>query len=172
MAFSGRDDDLKRQGVGIVFSPAVARSFIAAEAISEGVMLAHFQLKNKKLSVICAYAPTNGYPETEKEAFYSELQAALEKTSSRDMVMIAGDFNAQLGAEEPSNWHGSLGRFAYRKPNLKSNDMTHRLLNFCVSNELVVRNTFFNHKRIHLATWMGLKANDDTPNIRSQIDFI
>ncbi|BDA47039.1 probable craniofacial development protein 2 at N-terminal half [Coccomyxa sp. Obi] len=172
VAFSGRDDDLKRQGVGIVFSPVAARSFIAAEAISEGVMLAHFQLKSKKLSVICACAPTNDYPETEKDAFYSELQAALEKTSSRDTVMIAGDFNAQLGAEDPCSWHGSLGKFAYRKPNLKSNDMTHRLLNFCVSNELVVRNTFFNHKRIHLATWMGLTADDNAPNIRSQIDFI
>ena len=73
-AFSGREDGLKRQGVGIAMSPSTAQSLVSTEAISEGVMVAHFQLRGRKLSVICAYAPTNDYPESEKDMFYSELQ--------------------------------------------------------------------------------------------------
>ena len=167
VAFSGREDGQKRQGVGIAMSPLAARSLVSTEAISEGVMLAHFQLRGRKLSVICAYAPTNDYPDSEKDTFYSEVQEALDRSSSRDLLLMGGDFNAQVGAEDPHSWQGSLGKFALHKASLKSNDMTQRLLNFCVSNELVLRNTFFDHKRIHLATWRGPAGTHE-----NQIDFL
>lgn len=148
-------------------SPLAARSLISVEAISEGVMIAHFQLKGRKLNVICAYAPTNDYPDSEKNQFYSEVREAVDRASGRDLMLIGGDFNAQVGAEDSQSWQGSLGKFALHRANLKSNDMTQRLLNFCVSNELVLRNTFFNHKRIHLATWRGPAGLHE-----NQIDFI
>ena len=92
VAFSGREDGRKRQGVGIAMSPLAARSLVSTEAISEGVMLAHFQLRDRKLSVICAYAPTNDYPDSEKDTFYSEVQEALDRSSSRDLLLMGGDF--------------------------------------------------------------------------------
>ena len=42
IAFSGSDNGIKRQGVGIAINPAARHSFICAEAISEGVLVAHF----------------------------------------------------------------------------------------------------------------------------------
>jgi len=86
-------------------------------------------LRGRKLSVICAYAPTNDYPDSEKDTFYSEVQEALDRSSSRDLLLMGGDFNAQVGAEDPHSWQGSLGKFALHKASLKSNDMTQRLLN-------------------------------------------
>ena len=41
------------------------------------------------------------------------------------------------------------------------------LLYFCVANDLVLRNTFFDHKDTHLATWTG--PEDRNAN---QIDFM
>ena len=50
---------------------------------------------------------------------------------------------------------------------MRTSDMAFRLLNFCLANDLMLRNTFFNHKDIHLATWTG-------PGDRNahQIDFL
>lgn len=83
------------------------------------------------------------------------------------MLIIAGDFNAQLGAEHPADWQGSLGPFALKKQNLRTDDNSMRFFTFCIENGLVVRSTFFQHKTIHLATWTGPSGAH-----ASQIDFL
>lgn len=90
IAFSGRDDGLSRQGVGIALSPLAARSLLSVEAISEGVIVAHLQLRGRKLTVICAYAPTNDYPDSEKDQFFTEVQEALDRASGRDLMLMGG----------------------------------------------------------------------------------
>ena len=50
---------------------------------------------------------------------------------------------------------------------MRTSDLGTRLLDFCSANDLVLRNTFFDHKRIHLATWTG--PGDSHSN---QIDFL
>lgn len=167
LLFSGRDDGKRRQGVGVLLGPRVASALLDSQDISEGVMSVQIQLKKHVLSVICAYAPTLDYPAHEKDNFYSELQSAVDKVPARDVLIVGGDFNAQVGAEQPSHWNGCLGSFALKRDNIRTNDMGTRLLDFCSSNELVLRNTFFDHKRIHLATWTG--PGDLHSN---QIDFL
>ncbi len=115
LVFSGRDDGKRRQGVGVLLSPRVATALLDSQAISEGVLLVKFQLKKHVLSVICAYAPTLDYPDLEKDNFYSELQSAVDAVSARDVLILGGDFNAQVGAEHPDHWNGCLGSFALRK---------------------------------------------------------
>ena len=41
---------------------------------------------------------------------------------------------------------------------MRTSDMALWLLDFCVANALVLRNTFFDHRDIHLATWTGLRS--------------
>ncbi len=104
IAFSGRDDGLRRHVVGIAMTPLAAHSLLSIETISDGVRMALFQLRGRKSSVICAYAPTNDYREREKTIFYSKLQDALDRISGRDLMLNGGDFNAQVGAEDPQSW--------------------------------------------------------------------
>ena len=117
--------------------------------------------------MICAYAPTNDYPEEQKDAFFVELQHAIDRVAARNTLVLAGDFNAQVGAEDPQQWHGCLGKFALKKKSMRTSGMALRLLDFCVANGLVLRNTFFDHKDIQLATWTG--PGDRNAN---QIDFL
>ena len=167
LAFSGRDDGQLRQGVGVMLSPRAAAAYIDSQPISEGVLLVKLRLKSSTLSVICAYAPTNDYPEDQKDAFFVELQHAVDRVAARNTLVLAGDFNAQVGAEDPQQWHGCLGKFALKRDTLRTSGMAIRLLDFCVANNLVLRNTFFDHKDIHLATWTG--PGDRNAN---QIDFL
>ena len=155
IVFSGRDDGLKRQGVGIAVSPRAAAAICDTCAVSEGVILLKCQLRKHILAVISAYSPTLDYPEDQKDEFNMQLQNAVDQVASRDVLIIGGDFNAQLGAEDCSVWHGALGPFALKRDNLRTSDLGTRLLDFCIANELVVRNTFFDHKDVHLATWVS-----------------
>ena len=58
-------------------------------------------LKSTTLCVICAFAPTNDSPEPQKNAFFVELQSAIDKVAARNILVPAGDFTAQVGAKDP-----------------------------------------------------------------------
>ena len=167
LAYSGRDDGQLRRGVGVMLSPRAAAAYIDSQPISEGVLLVKLRLKSTTLCVICAYAPTNDYPEDQKDNFYVELQHAVDRVAARNTLVLAGDFNAQVGAEDPQQWHGCLGKFALKRESLRTSGMATRLLDLCLANDLVLGNTFFDHKDIHLATWTG--PGDRNAN---QIDFM
>ena len=52
-----------------------------------------------------AYAPVSSAPESERELFLRNLQAAVE--SERDaLLVVGGDFNAQLGVRQPDSLEG------------------------------------------------------------------
>ena len=101
---------------------------------------------------LCLCHNTDDYPEEHKDAFFVELQSASDIVAARNTLVPAGDFNAQVDAKDPQQWHGCLGKFALKRDTLRTSGMAMHLLDFCVANDLVLRNTFFAHKDIHLAT--------------------
>jgi hypothetical protein len=48
-------------------------------------------------------------PLIETEEFYDEVQAAVDKNSKQDYLILAGDFNARVGAEPVDKQIGSEG---------------------------------------------------------------
>ena len=51
------------------------------------------------MTVMQCYAPTNSNEEETKNEFNEELQAAMDKVSSRDIAIVMGDMNAEVGGE-------------------------------------------------------------------------
>ena len=149
---SGLQLGAKRNGVGIAANGRALKCLVDVKHVSDRLMLASFCLAQNKMHVISVYAPTEDKGDEVKEIFYSQLQALIDDIPLRDMLMIAGDFNAQLGGQDRSAWNGALGKFSL---GARVTDNGTRLLSFCASNQLVVRNTFFHQKQIHLATWVG-----------------
>ncbi len=72
--------------------------------VSEGVLLASLPLKGNRLTLIAVYATTDDYSDEQKDIFYNELQDAVDRVPSKDVLIFEGDFNAQLGAEYPAEW--------------------------------------------------------------------
>ena len=56
----------------------------------------HFKGKSFNITVIQAYAPTSNAEEAEVEWFYEDLQDLLERTPKKDVLFIAGDWNAKI----------------------------------------------------------------------------
>ena len=114
------------------------------------------------LSIIQVYAPTSASSEEEIEDFYSDLEDAYKKCGNQDIVIVMGDLNANIGGEkdplqEIVGKHG-LG---------ERNDRGDLWVDWCVTHEQVIMNTWFQHHQRHLYTW---KSPGD--GVRNQIDYI
>ena len=53
-----------------------------------------------------AYAPVSSAPEGERELFLMNLQAAVESAQRDALLVVGGDFNAQLGVRQPDSLVG------------------------------------------------------------------
>ena len=60
----------------------------------------HFQGKPFSTTVIQVYAPTSNAEEAEVEEFYEGLQDLLELPPKKDVLLIIGDENVQVGSQE------------------------------------------------------------------------
>ena len=122
------------------------------------------RLKRRALFVISAYAPTDCSTSEVKDEFYRELSQLLQNVRATDVVVVAGDFNAQLGRlDESERYLG--GRFTIPANRTDNDD---RLLQLCTDHNLFLANTNFSHKKKHLFTWRPPSSSQSW----TQIDHI
>ena len=84
----------------------------------------------------------------------------LKQVKPTDILIIMGDFNAKVGDEAHQ---GTVGKFGL----WERNERGERLLQFCIENNLMITNTFFQNPIRLLYTW---KSPGDIA--RNQIDYI
>ena len=121
-----------------MLSPRGAAACTASQPISRGGPSC--QAKAQVLDHLCdlcvCIAPTNDYPEEQKDTFFVEVQHAIDRVAARNTLVLAGDFNAKVGVADPQQWHGCLGDFALKKKSMRTSGMALWLLDFCVANAL------------------------------------
>ena len=130
------------EAAGSVFSP-----------ISERILSIRIKTHLSYATIIAVYAPTNPTNPTSEacvpsDSFYDNLQATLSSAPQKDMIIIMGDFNARVGSDS-NQWKAVIGPHGLGV----SNENGKRLLDFCSANQLIVTNTWFQHKPLHQATW-------------------
>ena len=86
----------------------------------------------------------------DSDKFYADLQVTVDQVQKGDILLIIGDLNARLGYQEHLTAPQCVGSFTTDVHN--ANRV--KLLDFCMLNDLVVTNTFFQHKTIHQTSWM------------------
>jgi len=124
------------------------------EAISERILLVRLESKPVNVTLISTYFPVN--PNGQKgaaesvDAFYNKLQSTIENISKEDMILIMGDFNARVAAQQHQTARGIIGPHTVDR----INENGQRLFHFCSINDLVICNTFFQHKFAHMVSWM------------------
>lgn len=170
----------KNHGVGIVAKKELKAEFrTITNRICEAIVKIGENRSERKLHFFSVYAPTLEQSEKQtdlRENFYDSLQDRLREIKNRDLVVIAGDFNAKTGSGY-SQFSDAIGR--YGKGELNSNGTW--LLDFAMQNELYLTNTHFKHKMCHRTTWTApekkkaVKHQDGTIRrnpYRNQIDYI
>nr|VZI44739.1 unnamed protein product [Spirometra erinaceieuropaei] len=158
----GPRDSSGRHGVAIALSQQADLALLAWEPVNDRIAYLRLKAHFTNISIVSVYAPTSAAELRDKEAFYSQLQALVERLPRLDLLIVAGDWNGRSGPGDPITSH-LLGRLG-----LGSRcENGERLLNFADRNRLPVTNTCLQHRKKHLLTWY---SNDG--HTASQIDYI
>ena len=149
------DDAGHNQGVALMLTKQAERAMISWQPHGPRIMEAYFKTSDKNISlrIIVAYAPTEQANTDVKNEFYDQLDSVYKNGhKGRDLTMLLGDFNAQVGSNN-ENVEEVMGIYGLGLRNDKENDNGDRLVSFCTENKLVIGGTIFKHKKIHTATW-------------------
>ena len=109
----------------------------------------HFQGKPFNITVIQVYAPTTNAKEAEVDQFYEDLEDLLELTPKKDVLLITGDWSAEVGRQEIPT---VTSKFCFEV----QNEAGQKLTELCQENTLVIANTLFQQQGASLVA-QGLK---------------
>ena len=129
-----------KKGVAFIANQHTAKRVLGYNPINDRLISLRLQAKPINITIIQVYAPTSSATDDVMDEFYNQLQDTLDTASKRDAVFVIGDFNAKIGAchchkEEKA----VIGQFGLGERNKRGDN----LVDFCISNDLVVANTLF-----------------------------
>ncbi|PZC84076.1 hypothetical protein B5X24_HaOG205798 [Helicoverpa armigera] len=159
--FSGNDDN-SRNGVAFLIPKYLRSSVMEYEPISDRIIRIKLKATPVNFNLIQVYAPTSTARDDEIESFYKELESTIGKIANRELLIILGDLNAKVGSDAHQLSH-CAGKFGLGQRNERGD----RLIQFAADNGLVISNTFFEHHRRRLYTWISPDGKH-----RNQIDYI
>ena len=163
---------LRNKGVGIVLDRHATVAWKNAgetwQAVSSRIVTARLQIAqrgcrryggtrprwtgHRYLSLMSVYAPTAKAPPGIKEKFVVDFQRTLDSLPVGDVVLLLGDFNAHVGkwSSEDEVWREVRGSHGLGT----CNEAGEQLLELCAINNLIILNTWFKKKPVHLGTWV------------------
>ncbi|XP_058828392.1 uncharacterized protein LOC131688237 [Topomyia yanbarensis] len=95
--------------------------------------------------MIQCYAPTDATEMQEKENFYSQLNAVVDKIPKADIKIYMGDVNAKMGSDN-SYYEHVMGRLGLGEM-CENGEL---LAEFCGNNDMVIGGSLFPHRPIRL----------------------
>ncbi len=134
----------ERHVVAIALSQAAQAALLAWVPISSRVACARLKGTTVSLTVIAVYASMLDAAEETKDSFNDDLQDAVGRVPTGDMLIVAGDWNARPGPVSATRH--ILGKFAV---GTRCSNGDH-LVNFAL-----VSSTHFQHPQRHLVTWFS-----------------
>ncbi len=108
---SGVVDNTGKHGVATALSEATQAALLAWVPISSRLASALLKGTAVNLTVIAVYVPTLDAAEETKDSFYDDLQDAVGKVPTGDMLIVETDWNARPGPVDTAypgqvcSWH-------------------------------------------------------------------
>ncbi|XP_048481334.1 craniofacial development protein 2-like [Plutella xylostella] len=146
------------QGVGIILSERMVNCVKGYECVSP-LLGMRLKVGLRKLFVLGVYAPDMSKNISIREEFWESVRETLMICEDNEYVIMLGDFNGRVGVKR-TGYESVLGTFG----DVSVNENGESLLEVCMEKKLIVTNTLFCHKKIHMYTWQRGKD-------RSMIDF-
>ena len=150
-----KDDKQKCTGVALVLTREAKDSMQSIEFISDRLLKARFVTRHLRLTLFVAYAPRSSHNATVQDAFWSQLSEEISRAPRHDMTMVIGDLNASTGQDR----HGIDSVLGPWTNSAARNRPGESLIDMCLLNNMVITNTFFQHKEIHRNTFQGSQVN-------------
>ena len=146
-------------GIGFLLSSRCSSWLLDYKFVTDRVAVASFDMSNRRLHIICVYAPTASVTlsdTTESVDFYDCVSTLISNIPSRDLQIVCGDFNAPLHKD------GHRVKNSCGIPTVNSD----HLAQFIEANNLIPMNGYPRKKTNQLPTFRG-------PNERvTRLDWI
>ena len=105
----------------MLLEPRWARCLIDWSAVSERILVVRIRISEGiNASIVVVYSPTDLAARADKDAFYLQLHSTIDALPARDMLMLLGDFNGQVGTD-PAPYGGVMGQWGLDQPQTKGN---------------------------------------------------
>lgn len=151
LLFSGKPNGSKHQnGVGFLLSKEAQDALIEWKPHSDRIISIRLRSRARKISIIQCYAPTEVAEPDVKEEFYSSLTSVLSAIHRGDIMILMGDFNAQLGCDN-NGYERVMGQHGCGSMSVNGDLLTE----LCLNNNLVIGGTLFPHRNVHKVTWVS-----------------
>jgi exonuclease III len=164
--WSGRDEKEKREsGVGFAIKNTLIGKLAGPpKGTNDRIITVRIPMQNgrKHTTIISVYAPTMTNSDETKDKFYEGLHEAILAVSNEDKLIILGDFNARVGADNIA-WKGIIGKYGVGQCNSNGS----RLLQACAEHGLLITNTIFQLRTRQKTSWMHPRSKH-----WHQIDFV
>src|SRR5277367_6596398 len=111
-------------------------------------MAARFKGQPLDMTAIQIYAPTADKSDEDIEEFYDKLDDEISEVPKKDIKIIVGDWNAEIGRDN-TGWAKAMWREGFGE----RNERGERLLEFALKHEMFICNTVFKQKGCRKWTW-------------------
>jgi exonuclease III len=95
------DDHVR--GVRTLINKNIKAALLEWNPVSGRIITARIQTNLRKISIVRCYVPTESAELVEMEAFYSLLRKILPVIKKRYIIIIMGEFNAQIRKQQSIN---------------------------------------------------------------------
>ena len=130
-------------GVGFLLSSQCSPWLLDYKFVTDRVAVASFDIGNRRLHIICVYAPTASVTLSD---FYDCVSTLISNIPSRDLQIVCGYFNAPLQRD------GHRVKNSCGIPTVNSDLLTQ----FIEANDLIPMNGYLRQKTNQLPTFRGL----------------
>lgn len=154
------ENDHASMGVGLLLSERMIECMTEYECVSPRLLWVRLKVGLLRIRVIGVYAPDISKSATEKEEFWKSVEDILNECKDNERIVMLGDFNGWVGVRR-EGCEGVLGIYGDKRVN----DNGRSLIEVCLEKNLVITNTMFDHKEIHMYTWQRGEK-------KSMIDFV
>nr|XP_021203476.2 craniofacial development protein 2 isoform X1 [Bombyx mori] len=162
LCFSGSENH-SGNGVAILLPQKLENTVLGYKTPSDRIIAVKLDARPVPINIVQVYAPTSQSEEIISDQFYFELDDLLRTIPSKEVTVMYGDWNAKVGTTRGDVLLGAtVGNFGLGV----RNDRGEKFLQFCVENQLVIMNTWFEHHPRRLYTWISPSGH------RNQIDYI
>ena len=146
--------------MGIIVSEKIKQYVTEVKREGDRLMVLRLVYGDCPINIVSAYAPQTGLPEEVKEEFWVDMERVIKGLAMEERVIVGADLNGHIGtsSEGVERIHGGFG-FG------RANAEGQRVLDFAVSFDLAIANTFFRKREEHYITY---KSGEN----KAQIDFM
>ena len=134
-------------GVGLAVRTSITRAARPPESISNRLLKVILELRGraKAVTFFVAYAPTETQNASNKDAFWTTLDRAVEEVPRHKQLLLLMDANARTGRREKGGVGSKDNKIlgAYGRDTLNDNGELLLILSFANNHDLAVMNPFF-----------------------------